>query len=64
MKLSKTQERALTKLTNKWQNSYQLQENRNTLNSLVKLGLAKKKNNIGIYFMPRISILYKKGKIE
>ena len=58
-KLSKTQERALKKLTDKWQCSYELQESRNTLNSLVKLRLVIKKHKNGARFFPRVCIVYK-----
>ena len=60
MKLSKTQQRALEKLTDKWQSSYRLQESRNTLNSLVRLELVERKSEMGAYFCPRTCIVYRK----
>ena len=58
--LTKSQYRVYQKLNFDWQNSYELQENRNTLNSLVKLGLADKKMELGYLFMPKIKIYYRK----
>lgn len=62
MNLSKTQQRALKKLTDKWQNAYQLQESLSTLNSLVIKKLAEKKSSLGCYFMPRINNKFRKLK--
>lgn len=64
MKLSKTQQKALKKLTKHWQSSYTLQENRNTLNSLVRLELAEVNYNTGASFFPRTGIVYKKKEIN
>lgn len=64
MKLSKTQKRVLEKLTDRWQNSYELQESRNTLNSLTRLGLVERKYETGAGFLPRTCIVYRKKNIK
>lgn len=51
--LSKTQEYALSKLTNEWQSAYDIQNSLGTLKSLVKLDLAEIKVQTGHLFFPR-----------
>jgi len=64
MKLSKTQERALAKLSDNWRCAYALRERLVTLDSLVRKGLAEEKSNPGSLFSPRINIDFRlqKGK--
>lgn len=59
-KLSKTQQRALEKLTDEWQSGYKLGEKINTLKVLVNKGLAIEKRERGYSYMPRTCIVYKK----
>lgn len=64
MKLSKTQQRVLEKLTNEWQSSYTLGEGLNTLESLVNKGLIEVKRELGSSFMPRIQIKFRKKDLK
>lgn len=62
MKLSTVQERALNKLktmAGKWESAYGLQESRNTLESLVKMGLLQTRSSIGYMFDSRLGIEYR-----
>lgn len=60
VKLSKTQERALSKLSYKWQSAYEIGESIATLNALVRHGLAKSKTDeLGYMYSPRTAIYFK-----
>ena len=61
MKLSLSQRITLSKLTSEWQSAFQIDERMNTLNSLVKMGLALRKIEVGSTFFPKIKTYYKKG---
>jgi len=60
MKLSDTQKAALATLTDEWKSSYDLQINRRTLQSLVRIGLVENKFHIGSIFSPGTCIFYRK----
>jgi len=61
MKLTNAQEKALSKLTDKHQSAYTLQESISTLRVLVKLGLAESKcSTLGSMFSPRTANTYRK----
>lgn len=60
MKLTKAQERAKAKLTDKWLAPYDLQESITTLNVLVRRGVAvMKRDMLGSMFCPRTALNYK-----
>lgn len=61
MTLSKTQQRALNKLSDKWQSAYSLQESMATLRSLVRKGLVEStgSNNFGALFSPPTEICFR-----
>ena len=60
MKLTKAQERAKAKLTLRWQCAYELEESRQTLNSLVVRKVAlMKRDSVGACFFPRNAIWFK-----
>lgn len=62
-KLSPAQERALAKLSDKWQSAYTLQESMNTLDALVRRGLAARNyGGVGSLFSPRTAIHYRRIK--
>jgi len=61
MKLSLSQKLTLKKLTSEWQTIYQIDERANTLDSLVKMGLAIKKIEIDSKVFPKRKSYYKKG---
>jgi hypothetical protein len=60
MKLSVPQQKALNKLTDEWQSSYELQVRLNTLYVLVDKGLVERKSLVGYMFSPRNNILFRK----
>lgn len=60
MKLSPTQQRALSKLTNEWQSVYELKESLPTLNALCQRGLAiSYRGGLGSLFNPRVGIAFR-----
>ena len=59
MKLSEAQQRALGKLTGKWQNAYKLGESIATLGCLVRKGLADRKSGPGASWCPQVGISYR-----
>ena len=59
MKLSLSQQKALSKITSEWQSSYKLGIGLNTLKSLVRLGLFLTDKQRGYEFMPTICIKFK-----
>ena len=54
MKLSKAQERALFKLSPKYQSVYKIQERVDTLDILVAKRLAESKSRNGVLFYPKL----------
>lgn len=60
MKLTKTQERALSKLTYEWQCAYELKEGLPTLEGLVaKKAAIMKRDTLGALYSPRTGISFK-----
>ena len=58
--MTKAQERAKAKLTNKWQCAYELKESVPTLEGLVARGHAEmKREALGAVFDPRASIYFR-----
>jgi uncharacterized protein YjhX (UPF0386 family) len=58
--LSKAQQRALNKLTDKGQCAYELKERISTLEALVKRGYVIVERGLGSMAFPRTSILFRK----
>ena len=59
MKLSKAQQKAIKKMSGKWQTAYELQIGLNTLDALHAKQLADRKLEQGYTAFPRTSILYR-----
>jgi hypothetical protein len=57
--LSKSQKRAIGKLTREWKSSYEIQESRTVLDSLVAKGLVEVMMDLGSIAFPRINIKYR-----
>ena len=60
MKLTKAEDRAKNKLTNKWQCAYTLQESIPTLEGLVRRGVAvMRRDKLSAMFSPRTALHFK-----
>lgn len=64
IKLSPAQERAMAFLTSEWQGSYALGVGLNTLNALVRKGLAERKAVDGSWFQPHHMIKYRRRAMK
>lgn len=64
MKLSKAQQRAYDKLTDKWQSAYELQERIVTLDILVTKGIADCYAGLGAVFFPQNGMKYRRKKVQ
>lgn len=65
MKLTKAQERALTKLTHEWQCAYTIGESLPTLEGLVARKAAiMKRDTLGTMYSPRTAIHFKLPNVE
>ena len=60
IKLSEPQKRAMAVLTSEWTSSYSLRVGRNTLDALVRKGLAERRAGLGELFSPSTSIKYRR----
>lgn len=59
MKLTPAQQKAMAKLTREWQSAYRLGFSRNTLDALVRRGLAEHRAETGYLFFPTIGNKYR-----
>jgi hypothetical protein len=65
MKLSKTQERAVAKLTHQWQSAYDMQEGIPTLVALCRLGRAQSyTSSLGAVFSPRTGVHFRLPRLH
>ncbi len=62
-KLTPLQAETLERLTNKWESSYGLQARLDTLDALVKRGLAERKYELGSMAFPHSSIKYRRAGV-
>ena len=61
-KLSPAQQKAIERLTSEWNGAYTLRSSLPTLNSLVRLGFAEKRDGLGSLFFPRSNVMFRKVK--